>query len=297
MVHDLVIVHRHFDRRCPVEAVLRFVRGLGEVHLRPRHDRASQTVGRIQLVNQPLIAAAVHVARVLGAHTHVRAFAARAFGPLANADATTVALRLDDHRTVVLLAAVQLVRKAVIHRHVIKLRRGLIVLRAPTLATIQRDRRAAIVRIDQVIRVGRVDPEAVIVAMRGGHIGERAPAVDALEQWRVAHPHHLGVLRIGRDVHVIPRARLNQPVARHLPPRLTGIVTAKQTTVLRFHNRVHAIGIGRRHRHTDLAHQLRQPFLTALPRIAAVHRLPDPAAGTTAAYHPRRALMIPHRRV
>ena len=137
----------------------------------------------------------------------------------------------------------------------------------------------------------------MIVAVRCRDIGKGASAIDALEQRRVAHPHHIGVLRVGRDVHVVPRTRLDQPVTRLLPPRFPGIVAAEQATIFRFDNREHPVGIRRRHRHADFPNQLRQAVLGTLPRITAIHRLPDPAPRATAAYHPRRALMIPHGRI
>ena len=193
--------------------------------------------------------------------------------------------------------AVEAVGEGVVDRQVIELRRGLVVLRAPALAAVERDRRTAVVAVDHVAAVHRVDPERVIVAvLRRQHL-EALPAVDRAEDRRVEHVHDVGVLRIGDDFHVVPRPRLDQAVIVEQAPAAAGIVGAVEAPLVGLHDGVDAIGVGRRHGDADLAHELRQPLRQPGPAVAAVGGLPDAAAGAAAADDPRRALVVPERGV
>ena len=176
---------------------------------------------------------------------------------------------------------------------VIELRRRLVVLRTPAGAAVHRDRHAAVVGIDHVAAVERVDPEVMIVAVRGFDCAEGAPGVDRLEHRGIHDPDDVRVLRVGRDLHVVPAARLDQAIARLQRPRPAGIVGPVQPAALGLHDRVHAVRGHRRYADADLAHQRRQALGEPRPAVAAVDGLPDPAALTTAAHHPRRALVIP----
>ncbi len=297
VVNHVLVVHRHHDGCRPVEAVFRLVGRLRQVHLRVRHDVARQPVLLVQLVDEPLVAAPVHITRALPAHADVGTLAPRAVVPLALGDHEAVGARLDDHRRVVLLSRVELVRKVVVDRHVVELRRRLVVLRAPALPAIQRDRAAAVVGVRHVVAVGRVDPEAVVVAVHRVHHRKRPPAVDRLEHRCVHHPHHVGVLRIGDDIHVVPRACLDQAILAQQAPALPRVVAAVQPSLLGLDDRIDAFRICRRDRHVEVSDQLGEPFGEALPAVAAIGRLPDPAPGTAGAHHPRRTLVVPHRRV
>jgi hypothetical protein len=124
-----------------------------------------------------------------------------------------------------------------------------------------------------------------------------APSVDRFHDRRIHDIDHVGVLRIGGDIHVVPRPRLDEAVLAQQPPRLPRIVTAEQPTLLRLHDGIQPIRIGRRYRHADLAHQLRQALRQPSPRVATVRRLPDPTAGTATAHLPRQPLVIPERSV
>ena len=297
VVQHVAIVLRHTDRRGPVEAVARLVGGLRQVHRRPRHDVARQAGHLIQFVDQPLITAAVHAARLLRPDTDVGALAARTIPPVAHVDHRTVAAAANDHAAVVLLTGIQLVREIVIGGDVIELRRGLVVLRAPAVAAIHRHRHATVVGVDHVAAVARVDPELMIITVRGLDHLESPAAVDRLEHRRIHDPHDVGVLRIGGELHVVPAARLDQAILGLPRPALAGIIGAIQAAALGLDDGVDAVGIRRRDADADLAHQRRQPFREARPRVTAVHRLPDTAAIAAAAHHPRRALMIPERGV
>ena len=297
VIHHVRIVLRDDGGGRPVEAIARLVGGLSERELRPGHDGAAELRLHVQLFEDAHIAASVHVARISAIHANVCALAPRAILPVALSDARSIGAGLDDDRRVVLLPAVETVRVCVVHDHMVELRRGLVVLRAPALSAIERNRRPTVVGVDQEARVLRIDPELMVVAVRRLECRERSASVNGFHHRRVHHIDDVSVLRIGRDVHVVPRARLNQPVPAEQPPRLPGIVAAKETALFRFDNGIHALRIRRRYGDADLAHQLWQALTKSCPGVAGVGGLPDAAPRPAASDQPGQTLMIPERRV
>src|SRR2546423_5590279 len=83
---------------------------------------------------------------------------------------------------VVLLCAVDVIRKRVIDRDVIKLRGRLVLLCRPRFSSVSRNRDAAIVRVPNSLRVRWIDPEPVMIAMTCGQKGERFAAIDRTEE-------------------------------------------------------------------------------------------------------------------
>jgi len=109
---------------------------------------------------------------------------------------------------------------------VVELRGRLIILARPRIAAIQADGNAAVVRSDHALRVLRVDPQAVIVAMRNFHFIEAASAVGGLEELHVRHVDRVYILRIGDHVHVIPGALQQRMAAVYEIPGVAAIVGA-----------------------------------------------------------------------
>ena len=72
----------------------------------------------------------------------------------------------DGDRAVVLLGAVQPIGKLLVHADSIDLRGRLILLRGPGCAAGERDVGAAVVAIDHLLRIERVDPQVVVIGMR-----------------------------------------------------------------------------------------------------------------------------------
>ena len=72
----------------------------------------------------------------------------------------------DGHGGVVLLRSVHVIQKLVVGRHVVELRRRLVVLRRPALSAIHSDRRPAIVAVNHSRRIYRIDPQSVMIAVR-----------------------------------------------------------------------------------------------------------------------------------
>src|SRR5437588_5421277 len=77
-----------------------------------------------------------------------------------------IGLTGNDYGRVVLLRAVELVRKLIVSPNAVDLRGGLIHLRRPRAPAVERNIRATIVRLNDDVAVFRTDPDVVIVAVR-----------------------------------------------------------------------------------------------------------------------------------
>src|SRR5207237_4824619 len=98
---------------------------------------------------------------------------------------------------VVLEAAVHLVRVLCVHAHVVELRDGKVVRLPPAAAAVVGHPEAAVVAAEDVLRVRRVDPEIVPVAVRPA-LGAReaSPAVLADDEAEAGLEEALRVLRL-----------------------------------------------------------------------------------------------------
>src|SRR5438477_5553629 len=112
------------------------------------------------------------------------AFAPAHHKPILCRNYTRVTPARDPDARVVLLRTINVIRVRVVGRDVIKLCGWLVALRRPGLPTIHRNTGAAVVGIADPIRVFRIDPEPVVVAMTRRQEGTRCCAVDRLERSR-----------------------------------------------------------------------------------------------------------------
>ena len=217
--------------------------------------------------------------------------------PVLPADFAVIAAAGDRDGRVVLLRAIHIVRIARVGDDVVKLRRGLIVLASPCLTAVQADRSAAVVARNHAPGIFRINPQPVIVAVRNLDLVEGAAPIGGPEKFHIQNVNRIGILRIGDHVHVIPGPLIQGVIAVYQIPRVPAVIGAKQPTVFRFDNRVHAIGI-RPHRQPNSAvRSLRQSmFFQPLPGCAAIGRAVEPAPGSAAGETPRRAPRLPQRR-
>ena len=191
---------------------------------------------------------------------------------------------------VVLQAAVDVVGPLVVHRDAVVLRHRQVLHVEELQAAIERDADAAVVQLDDVARISRVDPHEPIVAVRRRVRRREGLAAVIGERVRVHHVDAAIVLRIDRRLARIHRPRI--PV-RHEAPGLAGVVAAIQAAA--------ALRVGRRrvvaealldagdhdarilaiHRDADAAVlALRQAVAGQLrPRGAGVGALPQRAPG------------------
>ena len=112
---------------------------------------------------------------------------------------------------------------------------------------------AAVVPLDDPLGVARVDPEAVIVAVRRRDRLETLAAIDRLPAVERQYPDRVRVLRIGVNVHVVPRAAAEVRAVANALPGLAVVVRAKERTVFRLDECPDAPRLRRRGRDADLA--------------------------------------------
>src|SRR5882724_2751736 len=107
----------------------------------------------------------------------VTALAAADVVPIRAIDGAVRAGAGNANRGVVLLRAVHVIVESIVRGHVIKLRGRLIVNAGPALRAVGRDSRAAVVSVDEALRVGWIDPKPMVVAVRNAKHVERLAAI------------------------------------------------------------------------------------------------------------------------
>ena len=179
--------------------------------------------------------------------------------------------------------------------------RGREVLLGPLAAGVHRHRATAIVRAHEVRRIGGVDPEVMVVAVRTvADARQRLPGVGRPEQRRVLRVHDVRVLMIGEQVRVVERALTDVPVAVHQRPRGTRIVALEQAAVVVLDQGIHTVRIRGRECHTNTTHQSRRQALVARdlgPRFATVDALEQAGTRTARRHLIFLAVRLPHGRV
>ena len=288
------------DREVPLEAVLQRLGACPHRVVRPHVDAATQAAAVVLAHEVAAVAAAEHHVRLAGLRRQPPALAAGGVLPVALADAGAAAAVADAHRAVVLLAAVDPVRRVVVDGDAVELRRRLVVDRRPGRAAVRRHARAAVVALDHALRILRIDPQVMVVAVRHADGRERLAAVRRLVERDVQHVDGVHRLRIGVDARVVPRALTQVAVLVDALPRAAGVVAAEQAAVLGLDLRVEALLVRRRGADAgDAEHALGHAGLVVqrLPTVAAVGRLPQAAALATGLQRPRQPDGAPRRRV
>ena len=189
-----------------------------------------------------------------------------------------------------------MVRSLVVRHHMIKLRGGLVEDARPRMTTIVGDARAAVVALDQAIRVVWVDPQAVVVAVRRGNRLKALAAVDGLPAVEGEHPDGVRVLRVGIDVHVVPRAPTQVRVVANSLPGIAVVIGTEERAVFRLHQCPHPPCLRGGRGDTDLPQNaFRQARVAADvgPGITTVERAPDTAVLTAATGGMGIALPLP----
>src|SRR5256884_440965 len=217
--------------------------------------------------------------------------------PVAAVNKAAITARLDAHRRVVLLRAVNTIEKIVVRSDVIELRGRLVVLRGPISAAVNRDGGTAVVAVDQAIGILRIDPQSVMIAVRRVEALESLASVDGPIKPGVGDVHLVRILRVRPNVGEIPRPLAEAVVVIDKRPLRTAVIAAIQTALPGFDQRVHDIVIGPGNRHPDAAERaFGEPFaFQALPRRALVIRTVEAVFRAAAVERPGRAPAFPHR--
>src|SRR5208337_8096 len=135
-------------------------------------------------------------------------------------------------------------------------------------------------------------------AVRNFDLVEVAPTVGGFEELYIQHVQRIGILRIGDDVHVVPRPLKQAVAAVYEIPCVAAIVGTVKAAVFSFDQRVHAFGVRRDRQPNAPVGTLRKPvfiLLQSFPCRTAVRRAIDAAARPTAGQGPRSPPRLPQR--
>src|SRR5579862_7072405 len=161
----------------------------------------------------------------------------------------------DRYRAVVLLRAINVVLKLIISCYVVKLGGWLVVLRGPILAAIDGDGRTAVVAIDHPLRIFWINPKRMMIAMGRRQQGQAFATISGTKHSGVEHVDGVDTFRVGEDVGEIPGSLSETLVVIDFCPTIAAIIGAIESAgVLRFDERVHAIGICSGNGYANSAH-------------------------------------------
>ena len=119
-------------------------------------------------------------------------------------DSCVVAPAGDADTAIVLLCAVYPIRGLIIDIHPIKLRRRLVVDRRPSDTTVVGDIGTPVVPLNHPLVVIWIDPDIMVIPMWSTNTLERTTSIDRSHGWRIHYPNDISILRIGKDLHVVP---------------------------------------------------------------------------------------------
>ncbi len=252
-VEGVRVVGRKQRRRRPVEPVAEVFGAPAGVLLWPYCYIAQLADGVVVAGEQALVAAGVDNIRVVGADGDVARFAPADLVPLGDGDRVVIGAAGDAHGRVVLLGAVDAVGRPGVCRDVVHLGGRLVVEGRPGEAAVEGDGAAAVVAQDHALRVGGVDPEVVVVAVGRGDLMEGGAAVDGAPHFDVQAPDGIRVLRVGREVGVVPGALAEVAVLVEALPGLAAVVGAEDAPLLVLDQGPNAVGLGGGDGDADLA--------------------------------------------
>src|SRR6266581_3938610 len=134
---------------------------------RPLLDVLHLVGAAVEAGNVAEVGAGINDVRIARGNGNVAAFASAHSLPVRAVDVSAVAGSGNTNGGIVLLRAIDAVRKIVVRGHMIELRGGLIPLRGPILAAIDGNGCAAVIAVDKAIGIVRINPQAVVIAVRG----------------------------------------------------------------------------------------------------------------------------------
>ena len=203
---------------------------------------------------------------------------------------------------VVLHASIHVVGLGVVHGDVVKLAHGQVVDEGPIVSSVAAEVQPAVVAVDEVVGVGRVDVQRVVVrvhaAVRQNHL-KRPSAVGGLGDHAPQAEYVVLVRGVGVDLGVVKGTVADVAVLGAKAEGLASIVRTVQRVFRGFHEGVDHVRVGRAHRQTHTSKlAFREPvFRSALhPSVAAVVGHVQAAAFAAAMERPRQTTERPHGR-
>src|SRR6266478_5005185 len=173
----------------------------------------------------------------------VTALAAANIVPIGTIDGAVRAGTGNANCRVVLLRTVDVIGESIVRSHVVKLRGRLIVNAGPALRAIGRDSGAAVVPVDQALRIGWIDPKPVIVAVRNAQRVKGFPAIVGTIDAGIQDVDGVRGFWIGKNVRVIPGTLAEAVILGQELPVLSAIIGAVNATLFRFHDGPHAVRV------------------------------------------------------
>ncbi len=297
-VKSLRVVRRKHDRLGPLKAVLHIGGGPADGIHGPGIHGLSFAGMVIVAGDLPTVRPCVHDFGIRGIGSDVAAFAAPDVVPIWSVDCAIGASAGDAHGGVVLLRAVNVIRKAIVGGDVIKLRGGLVVNAGPALRAVGGNGGAAVVAVDKALGVCRIDPEAVIVAVRHAQRIKSLAAIVRTVDAGVENVHGVGGFGIGEDVRVVPGALAEAVIVGEKLPVLAAIVGAVDATFLRFHNCPYAVRVCSGNSYADSSQNRfgQAVRFDLFPGRAAIRGAVQAAPGTAAIHAPGSAPRLPESR-
>jgi hypothetical protein len=286
-VDRALLVRRERDRRVPVPAQLFVV-------VRLRLDRAYLVRVPVDARDRAALVLGVDVVRIGRVLEHPEAVAAVHVLPARVRDAAGIGA-VADPGTVVLQAAVHVERIGLVDADVVELRHRQVVLLPPLVAAVVRLPEAAVVTGHDVLRVRRIDPDVVIVAVHAAAgVGEALAAVEALDQVEVRLEETVRIFRIDDEVGEIERPPDHQLALVALVPGLAAVIGAIQRRIGRLDERVDDVRRRWRDRDGETAERLLRKTLVRRvgdfgPCFSAVRRTEQAASRRLVRRLPARA--------
>ena len=297
VINRVRIVRGGHDGRRPLKPVIEWGRTPRVGEFGPHGNALDLVRAPVKARDVALIVAGIHNVRVGGIGGNVSRFPAADRVPFVAANRAFIAAAGNRHGGIILLRAVDVVRRPRVGDDVVELRGRLVVLACPGLAAIQADGNAPIVRGDHSFCILRIDPQAVIVAMRNFNFIEVAATIGGLEELHVGDVNSIRILRIGDYVHVVPRALKQAVAAVYEIPSVAAVIGAVESTgFLGFDNRVDSVGVRRDRQPDTTVGSLRKTVLHELfPRCAAIRGTIHATARAAARERPRSSSSFPQR--
>ena len=232
--------------KVPVKTVFQFGRAPAHRVVGPDVDHPAVARGVVEAGQEATVGSAVHHVRVLRVGHDVAAFAARRGFPVPFADrAAQGRARPDAHGGVVLLAAQQAEREVIVQGDAVHLRGGLVRLGRPVLAAVVAHVGAAVVGLDHSLRVVRVDPQVVVVAVGCCDRFEGLAAVLRAMEAHVQHVHGVLVGRVGVDPGVVPGALPQFALLVDALPGFAAVAGAEHAALFGFDDGVQVVRVRR----------------------------------------------------
>src|SRR5579875_775438 len=203
---------REQDGAGPLKAIFLILSTPARSKLRPDGDIVRLLRAMVIAREITLVVARIHDIRVIGAHRNITALAAAYIVPIYLCDTGQRRATGQTDARVILLAAVHAVGYLRIGGHVIKFCGGLIILGRPARTAVEGDTRTTVIALYHALRILRVNPQIVIIGMRGGNIKKGTPAVNGLPCQHVENPERVRVLRMSINVHIVPGTMTQAPL-------------------------------------------------------------------------------------